>query len=183
MKPSKCPVIYVAGPFRASTHYALQANIRNAERLALEVWKLGAVAICPHKNTEFFTGEIPDEAFLTGDLELLRRCDAVILTEDWERSSGARAEVVFAREKGIPVFKTLALLREWLRVFDYHIQLAEEPPLKPFVAPPPLKGMIICHATARAVSERLTDEKTASQPSGFVDEVADQKTVVETQGV
>jgi nucleoside 2-deoxyribosyltransferase len=52
--------------------------------------------------------------WLDGDLELLRRSDAVLLTSDWERSSGARNEVSYARARDIPVFATVDALRAFL---------------------------------------------------------------------
>lgn len=107
-------VIYVAGPFRGPDHWAIAENIRNAERLALKVWQTGAVALCPHANTAHFQGAAPDAVWLDGDLELLRRCDAMILTDNWERSSGARTEHEFARQLGLPVFYHIDDLRVWL---------------------------------------------------------------------
>lgn len=112
------PVIYVAGPFRGPSHWAIAENIRNAERLALEVWKLGAAAICPHANTAHFQDAAPDQVWLEGDLELLRRCDAIIVTDDWGRSTGARAEVAEAERLNKPVFLTLEDLAFWLNVRD-----------------------------------------------------------------
>lgn len=106
-------VIYIAGPYRGRDNWEIEQNIRRAEALGLEVWRLGAAALVPHCNTRFFSGAAPDEVWLTGDLELLSRCDAVLLTEDWKRSSGARAEVEFARRKRIPVFETLEELKSW----------------------------------------------------------------------
>ena len=108
----KC--VYVAGPYRGAHNWEIEENIRRAERLALEVWRSGAACICPHSNTRFFQGAAPDHVWLDGDLEILARCDAVLMTHDWERSSGARAEEQFAREKNIPVFYTLDVLRDWL---------------------------------------------------------------------
>ena len=107
-------LIYIAGPYRASGEWELVQNIRRAEALALEVWKLGAACICPHKNTAFFGGTAPDELWLEGDLEMLRRCDAVLCTEDWERSAGARGEIKLAREIAIPVFEAIDELKSWL---------------------------------------------------------------------
>jgi hypothetical protein len=72
----------------------------------------------------FFTGAAPDSVWLDGDLELLRRSDAVLLTDNWEKSSGARAEVEEANRVGIPVFTSLAALVMWrdarARTGDYH---------------------------------------------------------------
>ena len=94
-------VIYIAGPFRGPSHWDIAQNIRRAEALALQVWRLGHVALCPHANTGHFQDAAPDEVWLQGDLELLRRCDAVLLTPDWLRSAGARAEFRFAESLGI----------------------------------------------------------------------------------
>lgn len=110
-------VLYIAGPFRPrrpNDCWEMEQNIRQAEALALEVWRLGAAAVCPHCNTRFFQGAAPDEVWLEGDLAILARCDAVVLTEDWQRSRGTLAEVEFAEARGIPVFLTVVELREWL---------------------------------------------------------------------
>jgi len=109
-------VVYVAGPFRGPDHWAIENNIRRAEALALEVWKLGAAAICPHSNTRFYQGALPDHVWLDGDLAILARCDAILLTEDWQNSQGARAEHTFAMNKGIPIFHTLTGLSRFLYV-------------------------------------------------------------------
>lgn len=107
-------VVYVAGPFRGPTSWEIEENIRRAERLALDVWRLGAACICPHTNTRFFQGAANDEVWLRGDLAILEKCDAVMLTPDWERSSGATAEVAHAKARGIPVFATLGELARWV---------------------------------------------------------------------
>ncbi len=107
-------VVYVAGPFRGPSAWEIEQNIRRAEELALEVWRSGAACLCPHTNTRFFQGAADDEVWLKGDLELLERCDAMILTEDWQRSSGARAEFAHAMSKGIQIFHSLDAMRAWL---------------------------------------------------------------------
>lgn len=107
-------VVYIAGPFRAATAYEIELNVRVAEARALEVWRLGAAAICPHANTRFFHGAAPDELWLSGDLELLRRCDALITCRGYENSSGAKAEIEFARANGIPIFHHILDLHMWL---------------------------------------------------------------------
>ncbi len=113
-------VVYVAGPFRSvnpngrSNSWGVQSNVMRAMALALEVWKLGHAAVCPHSNTMFFQDAdgCVDDVWLNGDLEILKRCDAVLMTPDYERSSGARAERDEALRVGLPVFETLA---EWLK--------------------------------------------------------------------
>ena len=107
-------VVYVAGPFRGASHWEIAENIRNAERLALRVWRLGAAAICPHANTAHFQDAAPDDVWLRGDLAILQRCDALVVTDYWYRSSGAMAEVRYANSHAIPVFFNIESLAAWL---------------------------------------------------------------------
>jgi len=97
-------LVYVAGPFRGAHAWEIECNIRRAEALALKVWLSGVGCICPHANTRFFQGAGLDAVWLDGDLEMVRRCDAIVTTSDWQRSSGARAEVDLAQSLSIPVF-------------------------------------------------------------------------------
>ena len=97
-------VVYIAGPYRASTEWGVKQNIHAAELAAMHVWQLGGVALCSHANTAFFGGSCPDETWLAGYLELLRRCDAVYAIVDWMASTGASAEVALADSIGLPVF-------------------------------------------------------------------------------
>lgn len=110
------PVIFISGPFRGrpNIEWNRQQNIRRAEEAALHVWRSGAVAICPHKNTEHFDGAADDAIWLDGDLEILSRCDAIFMVQGWNTSQGAEAEVKFAREHGISTLYTLDDLYAYL---------------------------------------------------------------------
>lgn len=103
-------LVYIAGPFRAHTAWDIEQNIRRAEERSLEVWRRGMAALCPHTNTRFFQGAALDEVWLEGTLEMLRRCDAVLLVPNWRGSSGTRAEITEALRLGIPVFESLTEL-------------------------------------------------------------------------
>jgi hypothetical protein len=94
--------------------WGIQQNIMAAMALALEVWSAGGAAVCPHANTFCYQNSLPDEVWLEGDLAILARCEAVLTLPTWERSQGARAEVKFAEERGIPVFGTVAELERWM---------------------------------------------------------------------
>lgn len=108
-------VVYLAGPYRAETEYGVHQNIQAAERVALEVWRMGAVCICPHKNTAYFGGELPDEVWLEGDRELIRRSDAVLMMDGSLASCGSSSEEQYAASIGKPLFNAPHLLEEWLR--------------------------------------------------------------------
>jgi hypothetical protein len=108
-------VIYIAGPFRAAHAWAIEQNIRVAEEAALYVWRLGAACLCPHTNTRFFQGAAADHVWLDGDLEMLRRCDAVLMVGQWQTSVGANREREVALSSHIPVFTRIIDLASWLQ--------------------------------------------------------------------
>ena len=114
-------VVYVIGPFRAKTHWDVRLNVLVAERLGLEVSKLGAMPLIPHKNTENFDGLLDENFWVEGTKELLRRCDAAItvaaIGERWEHSRGSIGEVQEMDRLARPVFHALADLEKWLKSF------------------------------------------------------------------
>lgn len=107
-------VLYVAGKFRGPSAWAIEENIRAAEHVALALWRAGIPNICPHTNTRFFDGAAPDEVFLNGDLEILRRCDGIVMVSGWQASQGARRERQFALEHGLQVFHTTEEALLWV---------------------------------------------------------------------
>lgn len=114
-------IAYIAGPFRGPTPWDVECNIRRAEALALRVARCGVFPMCPHTNTRFFdkASGTEDSLWLNGDLLLLERAaDCIVLTADYARSSGARAELNLAVELGLRVFvesevELDASIREW----------------------------------------------------------------------
>lgn len=110
-------VVYLAGPFRASTAWGVEQNIRSAEERALRVAEMGASPLCPHTNTRFFDGTLNGEFWLAATLELMRRCDAVLVCPGWQNSAGTRGEIEEAARLGIPVFYAEHVLRDWLKQF------------------------------------------------------------------
>lgn len=100
-------LIYVAGPYRSKDRgmRGVHENIERAAAIALELWVAGAAVICPHKNTAFFDGAAEDSVWLTGDLEMLRRCDAIVMVPGWEKSVGAVDERREALAHGLEVFE------------------------------------------------------------------------------
>ncbi len=104
-------VAYVAGPFRGVSAWDIEQNIRRAEEIALELWQMGVAVMCPHTNTRFFEGAAPDSVWLDGYLEILKRCDVVVMVNGWEKSTGSRAERLRALELDIPVFDSIEFIR------------------------------------------------------------------------
>ena len=119
-------VVYIAGPYRGDNAYVVHRNVNRAERMAMRVAKAGGMPLCPHCNTRNFDGTLTDVFWLEGTLELLRRCDALVLINGWRRSSGARKEHEEALALGMPIFEEASFsdLEKWLG------NLAAAPPAK-----------------------------------------------------
>ena len=96
---------YIAGPYRAETPSGIVKNIRNAEAVAIKYWQKGYAVICPHKNTALFDGLCPDETWLDGDIEILKRCDLVVMATGWRNSAGSIYEHETAILNGIEVIE------------------------------------------------------------------------------
>jgi hypothetical protein len=66
----------------------------------------------------FFDKSAPDEFWLEGTLELLRRCDGIVMTEGWQRSEGSKGELGFAREHQMLAWETIERFEVWADVYD-----------------------------------------------------------------
>ena len=110
-------LVYVAGPIKAATKAEHDANVARGREAGVEIWKMGAVAIVPHLNTMDMDHDgVPAADIYLGDLEVLKRCDAMFLLADrWYDSQGCNYEVAWAHHRGIQVCEDMDDLRAWLR--------------------------------------------------------------------
>jgi len=100
-------VLYLAGPYSPTETRTTEENIRAAREVAVELWSVGYAVICPHLNTAGFEKDIPDmrpEEFVDGDLEIVRRCDALVLLPGWRQSEGTMRELRAALRNRMPVY-------------------------------------------------------------------------------
>lgn len=107
-------VIYLCAPYRAPSENGVHCNIEAARTFAIEIWLRGVVCLCPHLNTAYFGGVLPDKVFLDGDIELLSRCDAMCVDDTRGTSDGMRREIAFAFHQDIPAFYGITALHNWL---------------------------------------------------------------------
>jgi dienelactone hydrolase len=95
-------IVYTAGCYRGEPNEVYE-NIQSARYYARELWKLGYAVICPHLNTAFMDApDLTNDHFIKGDLSILQFCDYIYMLPGWEKSEGAKIELKFARDNGIP---------------------------------------------------------------------------------
>jgi len=106
------PLIYVAGRYRAATRAAVAQNIEQARLLGIDAARLGWYPVIPHCNTAHMEDDLPhdDDFWLAGTLELMTRCDAVVLVDGWETSEGTAGEIARADQMRLPVYRGRHLL-------------------------------------------------------------------------
>lgn len=107
-------IIYIAGAYRSPTAWQTQQNIRDAEATAATVWELGLAALCPHTNSAHMEGVTSEETFLAGTLEMMRRCDAILLVPNWKQSRGTLAEIEEAKRLSKPIFYSFTRFKLWI---------------------------------------------------------------------
>lgn len=106
-------LVYIAGPLRAETAYKRELNIREAERVMLELYHAGYAPICPHSMTRFIYGAVDEAVCMDADIEVIKRCDAVVLCGDPETSEGTKNELEWAEKYNVPVFYSVNDLADW----------------------------------------------------------------------
>ncbi len=102
-------ILYTAGPYAPKNGRTTKQNIENARKVAIAVWHAGHFAMSPHMNTAGFENEellkdIADEDYVLRDLEIIRRCDAILMMPHWEESTGSLQEKEYAESIGMPVY-------------------------------------------------------------------------------
>lgn len=118
-------LIYIAGPYTGKLGRTTEQNIENARGRAVQVTVMLAEHNCfpltPHLNTGLFeslpgSDGLPEEYWYAGAMELLKRADAVLLTfQTADRASkGTKREMAEAEKLGIPVFRSIHQLVQFM---------------------------------------------------------------------
>jgi hypothetical protein len=97
--------IYVAGPYSSNwklfKKINILINIFKARKVAKKLWKCGYTVVCPHSNTAFFDN-ISYEIFIEGYINILKKCDILIVLPNYKNSKGTIAEIITAKSNLIP---------------------------------------------------------------------------------
>lgn len=107
-------LIYTAGPYTSRDgNWGMWMNIIEASKVAHELMLLGYATICPHTNAQYTdSDDLEPMEVLQRDLELIRRCDAVVLCPKWITSRGVLKELELCKLINLPVFKSIESLEK-----------------------------------------------------------------------
>lgn len=95
-------LVYIAGKYSGDT----ETNIKEARKVAIILWEMGHAVICPHLNTANMEKDCKAsyENYMAGDFNMICRCDAIVMLENWKDSEGAKREHDYALSLDIPVY-------------------------------------------------------------------------------
>lgn len=99
-------LLYIAGRYRGISDEQVKLNIEAAKYFGMLAIEMGWYPVIPHMNTagmEKLTS-VGDDFFIDGTMELMERCDAVLMIPGWEPSVGASGEYFRAKHLGIPIY-------------------------------------------------------------------------------
>ena len=112
-------IIYLAGPLTDEDETIQLNNIRFACDVAAELRGAGMIVISPHEMGYHHPDSLDYEAWMDHGLQILSRCDEVMLLPGWEYSAGTQREISFAGAYGIPATKYL----DWVKDYGGHDDL------------------------------------------------------------
>lgn len=109
---------YLSVPMSAPTALSRQLLRFAALATSTRLWEAGILHYCPPANGPAIgSSDLPYEYWMAMDLEVLKRCDWILMGEGWEDSHGCVREFNLAMNIGIPVLFTLQQAADFIAPF------------------------------------------------------------------
>lgn len=102
----KMVLVYIAGPYSAATQAGIEENVKAAQKLGAEVMTAfpgKVLAVVPQSLGKGLEDRGDYKFWIAATLELMRRCDGVVLRHNWRNSPGAVGEVDEAIRQRMPI--------------------------------------------------------------------------------
>ncbi len=104
----RLPMAYLSAPMSAPSAIDRMHHYLNARRASHELWEAEVLHYCPHTNSPSIgSSDVGYESWMAMDLEVLRRCDFIVMAGNWNESPGCRRELAMAMHLGKPVVYTV----------------------------------------------------------------------------
>ena len=99
---------YLSGPMSSESALNRELFRLKALETAAWMWDAGVLHYSPHANSPAVGGsDLSYETWMAMDLEVLRRCDWILMGEGWQDSLGCAREFNFAMNLGLKVLFTV----------------------------------------------------------------------------
>ena len=96
-------LLFVSGAYTGD----VEKNIAKAEEVSIGLIRAGFHVITPHKNIagyeKYEDGTLNKRTWMDMCFNILKRCDAIYVMDNWKDSEGAKEEIAYAHRHGIPV--------------------------------------------------------------------------------
>lgn len=103
------PMGYLSAPISAPDALTRACHHLVALGASAHLWESEVLHYCPHRNSpEVGTSDVPYESWMAMDLEVLRRCNYIVMVGRWNESAGCRRELAMAMHLGLRVAYTVA---------------------------------------------------------------------------
>lgn len=102
----KMVLLYIAGPYSAPTQEGIEENVKAAQKLGAELMTAfpgKVLAVVPHSIGKGLEDRGDYKFWCAATLELMKRCDGVVLRHNWHNSPGALGEVDAALRLRMPI--------------------------------------------------------------------------------
>lgn len=100
--------VYLISPYKVDNEFLTEECILQARNWAAKLWSWGYVVICPLLNAYHLIGayKMPDYALIKGNLELLSRCDMIVVSPDWsvKYNEWAQTEIEYATKTNKQIY-------------------------------------------------------------------------------
>lgn len=117
-------MVYVAGAMSSDNLPTMLQNIRRGVKMGAKCLEAGFAPFVPHLDIFFqlMEGEelkAEKQDFYDYSMEILTRCNYVVVCEKSENSYGTKKEIEKANELGIPVFNSFEEMLEHSKLGEY----------------------------------------------------------------
>lgn len=109
MNDKDIKLIYIAGALRGNT-FKKWLNIRKAKNVAETLWRLDVAVYSPHLNSGWLDSPETDVFLLPANIDIMLRCDAIYVMDNWRKSEGTKKEITEALRLRMPVYFNLGHL-------------------------------------------------------------------------
>lgn len=114
---------YIIGKYYSDKQYEVDEHIQLARSLAKHLWVNGYAVFCPHSNSAFMSGLIPESQFLEAGKTWLKDSDTVHILPNFNTSKGSIEEIQYSIYTNKILYFYGCYRGEWHVIFKYALNI------------------------------------------------------------